>query len=236
MVMENGRPRMTPLGPDIIHVCMPVKEVVVHDTWHVSGLCGTGSNDFSATGVYVPGHRTFRLLDPARHRSEPLYRMPPVGLFVYQLVSVSLGIARAALDELAEVAQSKVPSTYTTVLADRPATQVGLARAEADLGGARAFLHEIVGEIWETVRAGRAPTKRQTALGRIAATGAVETAARVARTAGVLAGGGSIYTASPMQRYMRDAEAVSHHFTVAQHTWEEAGRVLLGRETISPVF
>jgi alkylation response protein AidB-like acyl-CoA dehydrogenase len=236
MVMENGRPRMTAAGPEIVHVCMPVNEVEIHDTWYVSGLCGTGSNDFSATDVIVPEHRIFALLDPAGHRPEPLYQMPPLHEFVFLLVNVSLGIARSALDELTELAQTKVPSLYTTVLADRPVAQVQLARAEAALGGARSFLYDTVEDMFETVSAGSAPSSRQLALGRIAALQATETAATVTRTASTLGGGSSIYASSSLQRHARDAEAVTHHFTVAQHTWEEAGRVLLGREPTIPVF
>lgn len=236
LVMADGRPRMTARGPEIVHVCMPVNEVEVHDTWHVSGLCGTGSHDFSARDVFVPERRIFALLDPARHRSEPLYRMPPLGLFTYQLACVSLGIARGALDEMLELAQSKVPSMYTGPLADRPMAQTEVARAEASLGAARAFLYAVVGDMWDSVTAGREPTSRQLALGRIAATQAVETAAAVARTVSTLAGGSSIYLSSSLQRHVRDAEAVTHHFTVSPHTWEEAGRVLLGRQPVAPVF
>jgi indole-3-acetate monooxygenase len=183
LVMENGRPRMTPKGPEIVHVCMPLREVDVHDTWHVSGLCGTGSHDFSANDVFVPDRRIFALLDPSGHRSEPLYQMPPLGLFVFQLVCVSLGIARAALDELVTLAQTKIPSLYTAVLADKAVVQVELARAEAAIGGARAFLHDAVDDIWQSVSAGREVTRRQGALGRIAAIQAAETGATVARTA-----------------------------------------------------
>lgn len=236
LVMEDGQPRMTSHGPEIVHAWLPVKDVEIHDTWHVSGLCGTGSNDFSARDVFVPERRTFALLDPSGHRPEPLYQMPPLSLFVFQLVSVSLGIARGALDELNELAQGKVPSLYTTVLADKPVAQVELARAEAALGGARAFLHDTVENMWRSVCAGRAPTARELALGRIASTQAAETAAAVTRTASALAGGSSIYSKSPLQRHARDAEAATHHFTVAPHTWEEAGRVLLGRQPTQPVF
>lgn len=236
LVMEDGRPRMTPHGPEIVHVCMPVSEVVIHDTWHVSGLCGTGSNDFSATDIFIPEQRIFALLDPSGHRPEPLYQMPPLGLFVYQVVCVGLGIARSALDDLAELAQAKVPTLYTEVLADKAVVQVELARAEAALGGARSFLYDTVEDMWQSVCAGQPPTSRQLALGRIAATHAAETAAAVTRTVNTLAGGSSIYSTSSLQRHARDAEAITHHFTVAPHTWEEAGRVLLGREPIAPVF
>ena len=36
--MEDGGPRIAPIGPEIVHACMPVREVLIHDTWHVSGL------------------------------------------------------------------------------------------------------------------------------------------------------------------------------------------------------
>jgi alkylation response protein AidB-like acyl-CoA dehydrogenase len=90
--------------------------------------------------------------------------------------------------------------------------------------------------MWDSVSNGRAPSKRDLALGHIAATHAAETGALVTRTANTLAGGSSIYAASALQRHARDAEAVTHHFTVAPHTWEEAGRVFLGREPIIPVY
>lgn len=236
LVMEGGKPRMTPMGPEIIHAFMPVNEVVIHDTWHVSGLCGTGSNDFSAADVFVPERRIFALLDPVGHRKEPLYQMPPLLLFTFQVAAVSLGIARAALDELNEVAQSKTPTLYSQVLADKSVVHIDYARAEAALGGARSFLYDSVEAMWRSVSSGRAPSKRDLAEGHIAATHAVETGASVTRTANTLAGGSSIYSASALQRHARDAEAVTHHFTVAPHTWEEAGRVFLGREPLIPVY
>jgi alkylation response protein AidB-like acyl-CoA dehydrogenase len=125
---------------------------------------------------------------------------------------------------------------YQTVLADRPVAQVELARAEAALGAARSFLYDTIGDMWQSVSAGRAVTSRQLAFGRLATMNAAETAATVTRTANTMAGGSSIYSKSSLQRHARDAEAVTHHFTVAPHVWEEAGRVLLGRQPNTPAF
>jgi alkylation response protein AidB-like acyl-CoA dehydrogenase len=236
LVMEGGQPRMTPHGPEIVHVCIPVREVSIHDTWHVSGLCGTGSNDFSVSEVFVPDARVFALLDPAGHRREPLYQMPPLPLFVSLVANVSLGLARGAIDELVELAQSRTPSLYNAVLADKAVAHLEVAKAEATLAAARAFLHSAVEDIWQAARAGTAATPRQIALGRMAATHAAEAGAAVVRTMSRLAGGSAIYSTASLQRHVRDADAVTHHFTVAPHTWEEAGRVLLGREPIVPVF
>jgi indole-3-acetate monooxygenase len=236
MVMENGKPCMTPHGPEVVHACLPVSEIRIHDTWHVSGLRGTGSNDFTVSDSFVPQRRIFALLDPAGHRKEPLYQVPPLSLFVSQVACVSLGIARSALNELTALAETKVPTMYAQPLAERAMAQVELARAEVALGGARAFLYETIEDMWHTVREGRAPSKRQLALIRAATTNAAQTAALVTQTANTLGGGEAIYASSSLQRHARDAEAITHHFTVAPHTWEQAGRVLLGRDPVAFAF
>ena len=236
MVMQDGKPNMTPQGPEIMHVCVPMNEVVVHDTWRVSGLNGTGSHDVSVADAFVPDDRIFNLFFPNGHCTDPLYRMPPVGWFVCQVAAVSLGIARAALDELVVLAQTKVPTLSKAVLADRPAGQIAVAEAEASLGAARAFLYASVDDHWQTLSAGDRLSPRQLALGRLAALNATTASAAVARTAATLAGGGAIYASSSMQRHVRDSEAITHHFTVAPHVWEDAGRVILGRQPTAPIF
>jgi alkylation response protein AidB-like acyl-CoA dehydrogenase len=236
LVMENGQPRMTPMGPEAIHVWLPAKSIEILDTWVVSGLCGTGSHDFTARDVFVPDRRVFLVGDPARCRPEPLCRMPPLAFFVSHVAAVSLGIARGALDEVTQIAQKRVPTFTMAVLADQPVAQVELARAEATLAAARALLHESVADVWRVVRTGEQPAPRQVALIRVAALNAAEAGAAVTRKAGLLGGGGAIYTASALQRHTRDAEALTHHFCLSPGVWEDAGRVFMGRKPNAPMF
>jgi alkylation response protein AidB-like acyl-CoA dehydrogenase len=237
VVMEDGRPRMTPTGmPAVVHALLPVSAVTVHDTWFASGLCGTGSHDVSCADVFVPASRTFSLFDPSGHRPEPLYQMPIHTLFAPSIAVVALGIARAALDEVSDLATTKKPSMSAVRLADKPVTQVEIARAEGALGAARSFLYDAVDDVWQTVLTGARPTMRQRARCRIAATQATETASRVAHTASTLAGGTSIYTSSSLQRHARDADAITHHISQSPQTWEDAGRVLMGHDPLFPLF
>lgn len=236
VVMENDKPHLTAHGPEIVHVCLRVPEVEIHDTWDVTGLCGTGSQDFSVSDAFVPAPRIFALLDPTHHRREPLYQMPPLGLYVFELAAVGLGLARCALDELTVLARDKVPTFYQEPLAHRPSAQIALARAEANLAAARTLLYATADDMWQTVSAGRTPTPRQIASGRMAATHAVETAAAVTQAANTLAGGEAIFRRTSLQRHARDAEVITHHFSVAPHTWEQAGRALLGLAPGVPVF
>ncbi len=238
VILYDGQPRMTPIGlPEVRWAWMPVTEIEIHDTWYVNGLRGTGSNDYSATDVFVPQHRTLHMFDPTDHRREyPMVRLPSVAGFAAEVASVGLGIARAALDELIELAGGKMPTMSPTSLASKAATQIEVAQLEAQLSGARAFLYDTMEDIWETILAGNDFTPRQNALARLAAIEAARTAAAVAHRASTIAGGTSLYLSSPIQRHARDADAVTHHFVVSPPNMEDVGRVLLGLDPTSPIF
>src|SRR5688572_14440446 len=156
------------------------------------------------------------MFDPTDHKREyTMVRMPGVAGFAGQVASVGLGIARGALDELVELAGGKMPTMSMSSLAAKASTQIEVARLEAKLSGARAFLYDTIEDIWETVLAGNDFTPRQNAMGRLAAIEAATTAAAVAHRVSTIAGGTSMYLSSPIQRHARDADAVTHHFVVA---------------------
>lgn len=236
IVMKDGVPNMTPEGPEIVHVFVPTKEMQIHDTWHVSGLCGTGSNDVSCDDVFVPEQRVFSLFDPTGYRREPLYQMPVLTHVAPAIAAAAVGIARAALDEVTELAATKVPSDGATRLAEMPMGQIEIARAEGALGSARSFLYDAVDDVWQTVVAGAEPTMRQRSLCRIASTNATEVAALVARKASTLGGSNSVFNTSSLQRHARDTDVITHHFTQSPHVWADAGRALLGLEPMAPLF
>jgi alkylation response protein AidB-like acyl-CoA dehydrogenase len=237
VVLYDGQPKMTDMGiPDVRWAFVPTSEIEIHDTWYVNGLRGTGSNDFSITDVFVPEHRTFHVFDPTGHRPEPIVRMPSVAGFATQVASVGLGIARGALDDLVELAGSKLPTMSMSTLASKAATQIEIAQLEAQLRSARSFLYDIVNEIWDVVVAGQEFTPKQNALARLSAVEAARVAAAVAHRVSTIAGGNSMYLSSSLQRHARDADAVTHHFVVSPPTLEDVGRVLLGMDPMSPIF
>jgi len=237
VLLYDGAPRMTDIGiPEVRWFFLPVSEIEIHDTWYVNGLRGTGSNDYSATNVFVPAHRTLHLFDPTGHRPEPIVRLPGVAGFATQVAAVGLGIARAALDDLIELAGGKMPAMSMSSLASKAATQIEVAQLESALRGARAFLYDSVDDIWATLVAGNQFTPQQNALARLAAVEGARIASNVAHRASTIAGGNSLMSSSSLQRHARDAEAVTHHFVVSPPNLEDAGRVLLGLEPTSPIF
>jgi alkylation response protein AidB-like acyl-CoA dehydrogenase len=217
--------------PPVRVVAIPTSELEILDTWHTSGLRGTGSHDVIADDVYVPAHRTLSLFDQALTIDAPLYRFPIFGFFALSIAAAALGNARGAIDDLAQLAAAKVGQDSRRTLAERPATQASVAQSEAALRAARAFFYEAIGDAWQAAhRPAPAPVQLRTAL-RLAATHAVRTAADVARAMYDLGGGSAIYEDSALQRRFRDAHAATAHFQVNPASWELTGRLLLGQPT-----
>ena len=42
----------------LVHVVVPRADIEIDDTWHVMGMCGTGSKDVITRDIFVPAHRT----------------------------------------------------------------------------------------------------------------------------------------------------------------------------------
>ncbi len=200
------------------------------DTWRVSGLRGTGSHDIAAAGIELPVGRSASLISDRPRERGPLYAFPPFGLLAASIAAVALGIARGALDDIGGLAGAKVPTLSTRKLAERAATQQGVARAEAAVRAARAHLFDATERAWDAARAGgEIPVDLRVAL-RLAATHAVEASAGAVDAAYSLGGGSAIYDTNPLGRRFRDVHAATQHMLVAPSTWELTGRALLGLE------
>jgi alkylation response protein AidB-like acyl-CoA dehydrogenase len=211
-------------------VGMRTSELEILDTWHTSGLRGTGSHDAVATEVFVPERHSLWLLEPPSSDA-PLYRFPIFAFFALSIAAAALGNARGAIEDLTQLAAEKTSLGSSRTLAQRPATWAAVAQAEAALRAARAFYYEAIEVTWAAARASEeVPLAARTAL-RLAATHAVRAAAAVARDMYDLGGGVAIYDSSPLQRRLRDAHAATAHFQVNAATWELTGRLLLDQPT-----
>ncbi|WP_329059465.1 acyl-CoA dehydrogenase family protein [Amycolatopsis sp. NBC_01480] len=216
-------------GGRLVVAAIPTAELTVHDTWHTSGLRGTGSHDTSADEVFVPAHRLLSVVDGPPANAGTLHRFPLFGFFAASIAAAALGNARGAITELVELAGAKNPSGSRRTLAERSATQGAVAGAEASLRAAREFYYRAIGDAWQAAAAGSAVIAEELRLAlRLACTHAVRTSAEVARTMYDLGGGSAIYETSPLQRRFRDAHTATAHFQVNPATYELAGRVLLG--------
>ena len=229
IVIDESGPERTASGrPDIRLLFFPAEAVEILDTWHVSGLAGTGSHDLAVRDCFVPAAHAVSLLSDAPRETGALYRFPVFGLLAVGVASVALGIARRAIDELGTLAAKKTPALANKRLAERATAQVAFAEAEGALGGARDHLLATIDAIAGRGAAGGAVELADRARVRIAAAHAVRGAARAVDAMYELGGGSSIYQSNALQRCVRDVHVVTQHASVAQGSLELAGRALLG--------
>ncbi|MFC3711681.1 acyl-CoA dehydrogenase family protein [Sphingoaurantiacus capsulatus] len=232
LIFEDSAMRLLPSGqPDHRMMVMPRADVELIDTWHSAGLKGTGSGDFAVEELRVPRARSVSLIVDAPVEKGPLYAFPAFGLLALGIAAVAAGNARAALDEVkAALASKRAPGSKRTA-AERGAVQVEVAKSEARLRAARAFLYGAIAEAWEIAQATGSIDLDTRAELRLAATHMTRTAAEVTREAYDLGGGAALFLSNPLQRRFRDAHAMTQHMMVSPATYELTGRVLLGLPT-----
>jgi alkylation response protein AidB-like acyl-CoA dehydrogenase len=237
-VFEGDAPRRRANGDQEIRIAYfcPKSDARIIDTWHVSGMCGTGSHDIEVNDLFVPEEHTFSALDRRARVTGPMNRMHGFDLAGCGFCCVGLGVARAAIDEFVELAQVKVPRSSSELLRDRAIVQAQVGEAEAVLRSGRAFLFDVVGHMWHTVVAGDLVTERQRSDLRMAMTHAAQSAARATHIVCAAAGTTSIFISSPLERYARDAEVVTRHNQLQSVNYEAVGRTILGLPSNSPLF
>lgn len=228
IVYENGKPRMIRDGvPDVRTMYFPRDQIRLHDNWFSSGLCGSGSCDMTVENLQVPEGHTLSMTADKPYSDGPLYRFPLFGLLAMGCAAVALGIGRGAIEDIRELAGAKTPTLSRRTLAERAQVQADIARAEAQLASARAWLRDEIGQAWDAASRGDTiPLPRRAAL-RLASTHAVDAAVRATDICYTLGGGTSVYRDSPLQRRFRDVHVITQHMMVAAPTYELAGRILL---------
>jgi alkylation response protein AidB-like acyl-CoA dehydrogenase len=214
----------------------PQSAVTFHDTWHTTGMRGSGSLDYSVNDSFVPLDRTMQPSVTRPVVTTPLSLFPNFTLLAAGVSAVGLGVARRALDELVDLAQGKKPQYSSKTLAQSGFTQVEVARAEGKLRAARAFLLDELGSAWESVLAGGDVSVTARTGIRLAATHAAAMCAEVTDAAFTLAGGTAVYDTSALGRCLRDAHIVTQHIQTAPKLNETIGKLLLGVDVDTSMF
>ena len=227
-----GSPVRFPDGaPDHRTLLFPAGEATVEDIWQVAGLRGTGSNVIRVDDLFVPQERTACLTHDTPLESTTLAALPYAPVAAAGFCSVAMGIARGALDAFTTLAAAKTPRAAPGVLRESPVVQTQVARAEAQLRAARAFVLETVADAWDTSLRGAPLTAAQRALMRLAATSAIHQAAQVVDTIYYAAGATAIFAAQPFERRFRDIHAVTQQTQANPRHFEAVGRFFLGLDS-----
>ncbi|WP_341720834.1 acyl-CoA dehydrogenase family protein [Micromonospora sp. FIMYZ51] len=227
IVVQRGRPVVDDDGvPRLRLVLLPVGDVQVRDTWHTVGLRGTASHDVRVIRTDCPTSRTTSF-DALPAGPDPVLDRVPArdqgGLFV---AAVALGIARAALADVAALAHDgKRPAFGRVRLADDPVFQDRLGEAYLWREAAGALLAHQVATAWHP---DREPAPLARAALRAGAHTVVTLAAQATSRAYELAGGSSVHTSHPLSARLRDIQAATQHVMAGRSFLRAVGATLAG--------
>jgi alkylation response protein AidB-like acyl-CoA dehydrogenase len=212
--------------PLMIVFLVPKDQAEVIDNWHVAGLQGTGSLDFSLDGVFVPKEMTYRLGTPAI-RGGDLFRLGMPAFVSNEVPPLAVGLARRALDDMTELATHTARFPGGPTVSERAVFHKELGRAETRIKAARAVHREAMAQAWEAAVAGKVPGEEIQLAVTTASIYAVETCTDVVSDLFRYGGGRVLALSNPMQRHLRNVLAARQHVALSEEHYEAAGRYIL---------
>jgi alkylation response protein AidB-like acyl-CoA dehydrogenase len=215
---------------------VPRSDYEIKDTWYVVGMRGSGSNAIVADDVFIPDHRILSVgaaIDgrfPTEFQDEALYRSAFHPAFTLVLTGAQLGMGRAALRHVVDLAGSRtIANTIYTRQRDSVAFQLQIADAAALLDTAHLHVYRAAHDIDEAARRSENPGYRLRARLRSDAARAATCVKDALDLLITAHGAGSFAESSPIQRIWRDSNIALRHGTlVPPATREIYGKALLG--------
>jgi alkylation response protein AidB-like acyl-CoA dehydrogenase len=159
----------------------------------------------------------------------PLYRITTHMVFAMGFAAVSLGVARAMLDAITELARGKT-SAGLSAMRGNHAIQGGIGRMEANLRAARAYLYGTAEQVWAHLCDGGRVTEEDRVAMRLASTWTIQQAASIVDTAYHMAGATAVFRANKFERRFRDMHAIAQQVQARNAHFEDAGKSILDND------
>jgi alkylation response protein AidB-like acyl-CoA dehydrogenase len=213
--------------PELFQGWMPAEKIKLYDAWHVTGLAGTGSTQYSIEDAVVP--ETW--VKPFGWRDGET-DLPPLSRYGIALVlngnGVALGVARRGLEEFHALLDQPTRMDTRRSLQDQdPDIPIALAKATALYEAARAAGVAAAQDADDTLFAGLPLTREQHA--RMLHVGWVigKLARQSLETVMEAIGARTVLADHPFDRLYRDMSTLARHSIHRDKTLVMAGRTML---------
>ena len=233
--MEGGQPKIDPAsGKSVPFVAFfPRGAASIEDTWHTTGMRGTGSADIVVRDLVVPDQMT-AMVGPLRNPSPgfegPLYRIFPLHGVLGEAI-VSVGVAAAAVDEAVHLCKTKTPAYNAVPLREQQLAQYQMAKAKARVEASRDTLYRAADAAYDeaAVSSTSLSPEAKTRL-QLAVSFAAEACAEAMRFVNDAIGASSIRLGNPFERHSRDLHVLIQHSDKSSPRYASAGRLMFGLE------
>lgn len=215
-------------APQLRCVVLPRAQWRILDTWHTSGLRGTGSHDIAIADAFVPDAYTFDLFGGTPCVEDDPAFAAPLMQFSLHIGAVALGIAQGALDDVLALAATGKTRLYGRVPMSRSELfQSRLGRSAAGLRAAEAYLMREARDFRDGAVSGTLESALSNQILQTV-TWVSETCVEIVDSCYRAGGGSAIYSGSPLQRRLRDIHTLAQHASVQEGVFANSGAGLLG--------
>ena len=238
VLKHDGSPARNDDGTPAMRVVVaPVDAGTVIDNWTTLGMRGTASNDCEYSDVFVPAHHSYRRGDPSYHPG-PLYNPAQTSILISWTLAAAnaLGMARGAMNAFHDLATGAGTTNSPMLLRDRAYVQIAYGECEAILDGARTYVLDAVGSMWDAQVHQKPDLIDRAVRARLAITHAIRRSVDVVDRLFNVAGTNAIHRSVGLERFFRDLHVSGQHISGLPNNFEYGGQVLMGAETTGSLY
>jgi 3-hydroxy-9,10-secoandrosta-1,3,5(10)-triene-9,17-dione monooxygenase len=217
-------------------ILIPREDYEIVDTWRVTGLKATGSNDIVVNDAFIPAHRAIRQLDlfncsgPGQAEfAAPIFKVPFGQLFAMSVSTPAIGALKAMLDGFVGYGAKRVARGIGPTAMD-PVAQLVVAETTTMIDEVSTTIRKNSLELMDYAARSEVPPLAKRMAYKFQGSYAVERASNLANRMFKASGASGMYTdATSFGRIYADISAARQHvnnqFEPAGRNW---GRVMLG--------
>lgn len=205
------------------------EEVTFIDNWHVMGMKGTHSIDYSVQDLIIGNDRWIPFPPAKPIIDAPLYRFSFLGALSLSIAAVGLGLAERARDEIRKIVQQKVSLGQNSPLSKQPIIQDKIGIIEGNFLAAQSLFYNTILEAQKETENNICSVPMKSKI-RLTACMTTQLCLNVVRDAYDLAGGSAIWESNKLEELHRDMHVVSQHAMVSSANFRTVGAVSLGNK------
>lgn len=229
--------------PELCMYVLPIEDAEVIDTWYMSGMVATGSNDIAVTEKFVPGYLRQNLTDMragdspgAGLHKTPNFRMPMLPVLGLTAASPAVGCSARTLERFKERMIERTVYGTQDRQSEKALAQSRLAHLTTRQLTLENTLKQTARDVTAWGESGDICPDIERAALRVRIGHIVREARNIIRDVVEECGASAHSLDNPLQRALRDVETLSGHtvFDLDIST-ESYGRLLLGLPSNTPL-
>jgi len=229
--------------PELCMYALPIADAKIIDTWQMSGMVGTGSNDIVVEDVFVPGCLRTSLSEMragnspgAQYHQTATYRMPMLPVLGLTASAPAVGCAKRTVERFRDRLQKRTVYGTQGKQSERALAQSRLAHLTVRVNTVEMTLKQIARDVSAWGVSGEVCPDFERAELRVRIGHVVHESRNIVREVVEVSGAHAHNLSSPIGRALRDMETLSCHtvFDLDIST-ESYGRLLLGLPSNTPL-